>query len=390
MSAGPPPATPSPFPDNPVVDLDAAVEQLRILVDLARLQTNLTQATNQILAEIALSDSSRSPLPSAPDLFPTPPPKSDEDSKGGFAPPPSPAPPPKPDLDPLTRLLAAMLGRLAPTPTPRPNPGSSARRGFFGQARPAVKPSAGLATYAGRSAQRGIAQGRPGRWGRSTRGFMQGLGRTLGLSAKNRGRMGAVGGAVGGVAGAAVSIVEGFVKARNAVDKWTEGAMETVKKLAAVSGSMAVVASQREVADIFRAQEYGEATAGSAGRLQQAEAGRKDEENKLAVVFDNAKNELLTIANNIFTPLLKAVNTGVEGVIELVANIPLVGGDIARRLRGEGAAGVVGDMRDIGERARREAERREAAAAGMRAGARAAVPGGGAAPAGAAPLGRTP
>jgi hypothetical protein len=85
------------------------------------------------------------------------------------------------------------------------------------------------------------------------------------------------------------------------------------------------------VAQIYRSMERGERTAGSAGRLQAAEQTRKDEENKLAIIVDNASNEILTVLNNFGSAILRPLNMGANGVADLVKKFTGVD------LRGDGA-----------------------------------------------------
>lgn len=133
-----------------------------------------------------------------------------------------------------------------------------------------------------------------------------------GMSGGNAAKLARAGGAVGIAAAVVVGTAEAFVKARAAVANWTEAAMESARRLSHVSGSMAAVMAQRDVQDMMRDVKRGEATGGTAQKLMQAEARRKDEEVKIQIAMDNLRNEVLTLANNLFTTFLKPIATGVE------------------------------------------------------------------------------
>lgn len=249
-----------------------------------------------------------------------------------------------------------------------------------------VNPAKGLGRYTGKKLGQKWRDSRAKRWGKGGSNIGQGLAKTLHLPNKAVKAAGMAGSVVGKVVGAATSVVEAFIKARNAVDNWTNNAFESAARLAEVSGSMAGVMAQREVDQINRDIKRGEATAGSAQRLQTAESERKDEENILGTKIDNATNNILAVMNNLITPIVKAAN----GVVGYLEQLPLIG-DMLKRLMegdeiGEGSLLIVADAarKDVADMERRAetlmdiARRAGGAAGGVRP------------PDGAAPLGRIP
>lgn len=106
-------------------------------------------------------------------------------------------------------------------------------------------------------------------------------------------------GAISAFADTVFGVAVALVKMRDATDRWTDTAMRTAKELSYVSGSMAGVVAQREINQMQRDLTRGEATAHTAAPLEDAEARRKEQENRISIVVDNLSNRLLTIANNI-------------------------------------------------------------------------------------------
>lgn len=320
MSSGLP--TPSSGPAPSLYTLDDAVELLGHLVDAANVQNDLTRATNFLL------------MTGGPGGGPA----------GGFG---------------------GGMGDLF--------------KKFFSRKTGHDDPSKGIGRYIKRKAVRTWGTSRPGRWAKKGGAFGRGLGKTLGGGSGALGKIGAVAGAT---VGALVTLVQSFVKARDAINDWTEAQFETARRLSAVSGSMASVVAFRDVGQLFRDMERGERTAGSAARLSEAEGSRKDEENKLAIAFDNATNSILAVLNNLLTPILKVLNQGVEMVNEISKT--LGGPDLL-----EEDAMAVNTLSDIGADARAAVAKMDAAGLRLMDLARAAVRGA-AAPAGAAPLGGIP
>lgn len=232
-----------------------------------------------------------------------------------------------------------------------------------------------------------VRESRAGRYGSAARKVASGTATELGASPGVAGKIGGAAGVVGAAVGAVISLVEGLVKARNAINDWTESAFESAARLAEVSGSMAAVMGQREINQVRRDVERGEATAGSAGRLQEAESRRKDEENKLGATIDNATNNVLAEMNKLLTPVIELLNAGVEGLKELPWG---VGAAIKKLTEGDPVG--PGTLAKIGEAARAEMAAVDARGRGLMDAARIAAGRAvaGRAPGGAAPLGRVP
>ena len=194
--------------------------------------------------------------------------------------------------------------------------------------------------------------------------------------AKERGVGGSIGQAVGTGAAAVTTLVSGFLKARDAVDKWTEGAMASAAKLKEVSGSMAAVMAERDIQQMMRDVKRGEATAGSANELMSAESKRKTEENRIGIVVDNASNKVLAVLNDIATLLLRPIADIAERLARFIPD--------SKTVEPGGWAGAMPDVMAQSRAVDRAgldlmAQARAAAAAGMAVG-----------PAGARPPGALP
>lgn len=291
---------------------------------------------------------------------------------GPGAPPPS-STPPHADMD---ALFKKYFGKKHPIPMGKREKDSSIGRGIGNWAK------AGL-----RSAFRGS---KINRWKWAGKRAGAGLGRSLGMEAGGTARLAGAAGAAGAAAGvvaivvaAVVAVVVAFIKARDAVDKWTDQALATARRLAEYSGSMAVVTAERDIMQMMRDVKRGEATAGSARGLVHAEAGRKEEENRIAIVVDNATNNILTVLNDIIGGVLRPIADTMEVVDEAV-----------RKWLGKpkevGVGGLAATLDDVADAARKaDARGRDLMAIAREAAVRAGGPGG-AAPSGAAPRGRLP
>jgi len=239
---------------------------------------------------------------------------------------------------------------------------------YFGKESTYVDPQKGLGRWAGKKLGRAWRGSKTRSFGKTGGKFAIGAARSLGGGKKTRKVFGAIGTAAGKVVGVVTTVVETFVKARNAVDGWTEAAFQSAARLAEVSGSMAAVMAQRQVAQLQRDIERGEATAGSANRLQQAEARRKEEENKLGATIDNATNNILAVLNDLLTPIIAGVNLGVEGLKAMPFG---VGAAIRALLAGDPVED--GSLVEIGRAARAEMAAADARGGALMAAARAAA-----------------
>lgn len=179
---------------------------------------------------------------------------------------------------------------------------------------PGMTPALQANPPAGRGGFVGRNWARVKRWGAGGKARGKGLGKAMGLGSKGIGRMGAAGGTVGVALAAITTVVTGFIAARAAVATWTEAAMASARRLSEISGSMAAVMAERDIGQMRRDLQRGEATAGSARGLMQAESARKDQENRMEIVFDNAKNNVLELLNDIFASALKPIADAMEAV----------------------------------------------------------------------------
>lgn len=179
----------------------------------------------------------------------------------------------------------------------------------------------------------------------------------------------------------ALALVMAFIKVRDAVDRFTNAALDRAKELSYVSGSMAAVTAEREIRQMMRDYKKGEATAGTARELMEAESNRKEQEDRLEIIVTNATNKLLTWGNRVITGVLTPIADRAE---ELARRLGLAGDP-------PGPVGLAASMDGIlAEHAKLEAAGRTLMDIARDAGI--AIPGGRGvvAPAGAAGLGRLP
>jgi hypothetical protein len=142
---------------------------------------------------------------------------------------------------------------------------------------------------------------------------------------------------------------------------------------------MAAVFAEKDVKDLLRDMKRGEATAASAKELADSDAKRKDAESRVGTAVDNMSNKLLTVLNDVLTPIIeeaaKAIET-IQKVLEFFfGKAPPVDPE---------AVGVAGMQADI----MAQAARLDRAGQDLLNIARNAGRGGVAAPAGAMPVGR--
>ena len=396
---------------------NAVLTALQRLAEQGSVQIGLLQGMNQLLAAaVAPQNGSGGNVPDAP----IPPPTFQNDQQSGAPNSPTGAtnPPPTPPNDrsagasgtsPLDRLvdlavdrnnlaratnylLMSMMGGSSPGRGSRPpvdgrESHSDLNRLFqqhFGRRSKEVDPQKGLGRYFGRRGKQMWDESRARRWGKRAAKFGRGLGRTLGLGDKTSGAIGSVTGIIGKVAGAAASLVDAFVKVYGAVDRYTEAQMQAAARLAENSGELAQIMAVREVNQIQREMERGRRTSGTYGRLQEAEAERKIQENELGIVIDNAVNEILTFGNQVITPILE----GFSMLLKAAEEMPGIG-DAIKKLRNASERGV-GSFEEIGigTKAVEDFDRRAGDLMDRARAAAGAGPGGVVGPFGAAPPGR--
>lgn len=121
---------------------------------------------------------------------------------------------------------------------------------------------------------------------------------------------------------AVVGVVTALNEMRKAVQQATAQQLEAGFQFAAVSGSMAAVKAQLDIAAVHRDIRKGEALAGSTGKLAQSENRRRDAAEPVEVAIGNALNKTLSfLTDKLVVPILEVLNTG----IELLKKIPGVG-----------------------------------------------------------------
>jgi hypothetical protein len=119
-----------------------------------------------------------------------------------------------------------------------------------------------------------------------------------------------------GAVGAALAALPMLIKS------WGESLLESQRKLADVSGSMAAVFAKKDVADTMRGQRIGEATAGSAGNLSDALIKLEDRFEPFIVIITNFLNDVMTgfveFATGIMDAIIGALNTIIRGINKLI------------------------------------------------------------------------
>ncbi len=190
---------------------------------------------------------------------------------------------------------------------------------------------------------------------------------------------------LGVLAETAGRVVVGFVKVRDATDRWTGDALKAASKFAEVSGSMAGVMAEREIREMARGVKRGEATADTTRMLVASEDARKKEEDKIGILFDNLSNMGLTILNGIMAKIIAPFGSLAEEMEKVRKEFADMIGFAAVEAEPTGLAATMEEVRRIDDR--NHARAAELMDAARRAGG---VPGGVVAPGGAAPLGRLP
>lgn len=165
-----------------------------------------------------------------------------------------------------------------------------------------------------------FGSGSPGSLGRRIGTFIggaAGVGRTVsgvlgGAGSLVGGTAGAALGAAGTVLGPVAAIGAAFYKAGQAIDDWTKTTLESQKQLSNVSGSMAAVFAQREMLKMVRDQELGEATAGSAKELVEAEDRREKAGLGITKALTNVGNRLLAFGEDALAAILDPLSRMAE------------------------------------------------------------------------------
>ena len=128
------------------------------------------------------------------------------------------------------------------------------------------------------------------------------------------------------VAVAAVTVA--IVELGPAVKGLTKGVLESQRKLAEVSASMAAVFASEDVRNVFRNMEKGEKTSNSAQFLSNQSGNLADSTQRIEILLQNIENyalgSLAWMTNQAIKPLVAIVDIG-NTVIELIERIPGVG-----------------------------------------------------------------
>lgn len=336
--------------------LDDAVDSLLDLVDVARAQHNvlqgmlglMTQGVGAGRVESADPGAAKPPIP-----VPAP---------GGAAPPTVPAELRDLIQNALPANIARAMGMTPGVKEAELGPTSERRIGRGGQQAPQGFLTRVHAAF--RARRLGLQENFKdiGRWFKAGRTKTANAVRLAGFSRGAAGAAGVAGGAVAGLAAAAILTVKAFVDARDAVASWTEEAMETARRLGQVSGSMSAVVARRELEQMQRDVKRGEATAGTASTLMAAESRRKEQEDRLAIVFDNAKNEVLAVLNTMVAGVLRpaadviervAARLGLGGGAAVPVGVAAAEADVMRAARAMDARGrtLMDVARDAGRAA---------------------------------------
>jgi hypothetical protein len=149
------------------------------------------------------------------------------------------------------------------------------------------------------------------------------------------------------IAGAAVSVATALNGLRKAVQEAAAEAVEAGRKYEGVSGSMAAVMAKVDAEQLARDVKAGEATAGSTGRVADAESRRRDAFAPLEQAWANLKNDLIATGTEIVTkvtaPLLEEL-TGLVNSVDGLAKDVAEGVGLMRKT--ESDVGSLNDVRD--------------------------------------------
>lgn len=195
-----------------------------------------------------------------------------------------------------------------------------------------------------------VADSRLGKWfSRQKKEFQKrGIGGMLGRIIG--GRKGAhVGAKVGAAVGTVAAIGIAFNEARKAVAGWTDAMLESSRRLAEVSGSMAAVFAEKEVRDLLRDIRVGEATAGSTRILAESEAKRKDAEADISIALTNTGNLILAAINEVIAVPLQIMASVARPINEAVQWLARVGRDPDKPIWGEEAIAALKKEVDAAE-----------------------------------------
>lgn len=210
----------------------------------------------------------------------------------------------------------------------KPSPGAaSGGGGFFGKVAGKVgtifgKVAGGAGNLAGK-----VAGGAKGMLGKVAGALPSGVSGMLGKLAGGLGsaagglmgfgtRIAALAGPIGMIAAATVQAVVALIKMPFALADFGESILESQRKLAEFSPSMAKVFAEKDIQDTFRNMKQGEDTADSAGNLQDSLGKLQDTLEPIKVLFQNLVNNVLSGFIRFVTKILEAMIPFFNGVID--------------------------------------------------------------------------
>jgi hypothetical protein len=202
------------------------------------------------------------------------------------------------DLKSAINALTAAIKKM----TPSAGGSSPAARGPIGRARLAFAKAARGIKGKGRAAR--LARGVFGFLGASNKSLMKNkaVSKIAGLAGKVRG------GPAGMAVMAVVELGRAAVDAYKRLDAWTEGLQKHNTKLAEFSASMAAVMAIRDIQDVMRSRDRGEAVAGSAQILTDAESYRKDQTQEILILADRLENTAGAVLNLLVAEVVRPLN----------------------------------------------------------------------------------
>lgn len=165
---------------------------------------------------------------------------------------------------------------------------------------------------------------------------------------------GVAAGAVGSVAGLATGIgatVAAVAAFKSAMDAATSATITNYRELARASGVMATVMAQRDVRELIRNRSIGDATAGAAQRLTQAEQDRADAGASFEVAWTEIKSGFLSRYNEDIADILGQLTIIASniGFLSPVSQPPSLG-EMLRRSTADTEAAIREHRQNVGSR----------------------------------------
>ena len=259
------------------------------------------------------------PAPVVPQQAPPPPPAplppvpQGQALQQAAAPPtqgPPPAAPPPPTLPAVPQAQAVLQAIQPPPPPANPQQSPLGPNPFVGRKpRPKQRRNQfrGVRRLFGMGRQKGNAL--PGKVAGKATDAAAGLLGSGGVQALSK---------LAGPAGLVVGIADQFGKFKKALEGATDQQVASMRQLAEVSASMAQVMAERDVRELMRDMRVGDKTASTARDLTESEQDRKDSTEDVGALFDNIKNEILSLGNDLLATVLRPLNAIAKGVGDLL------------------------------------------------------------------------